>query len=669
VQTADRQQAGRQQQTAVCAHGHCTLYCTAWLCLCTDCAACCLLSLLCAAWRVAAATCSAGLLAAMHEQTANGVTASGPRSPHSPTAAHRAIRPVRRSFCCRFSLAFRPCSHEQDCRQSCHQAQQQLSVSQPVMSAGSVMSAVASVSDPALLGLGPLSAAACSAACLATTAAAAGWQAPAAGPGCWCRVLSRGPRHDTPVHTQHTVCAVLPLLSCGHAPSSASAAPAAVPLAGARSPCPLSGASSARGRQASHGRRHASKRKAGATPPDATLLASVMPRAPPAAGAHCATREEALAEAARSGVLIRDGAASEMNFGPFDIPAELALLLVLPHLPRRTDGLLRASLVCRQWHGLVLALRELVPACAADIGLRLRLAGKSGTGHDGEFELWRRGDAASPPMRLYCHNVLSPRPTEFVSLDALNFSFFPAGGAAQGSDLSTTFTKLRVCPWQLLVKTNDYTWAIHQGGPLQQTYWNGQRQINFEQVPFATARDAAVPHGLGSGTARIDLSGTGFAVDFCEFRAMGCSGRGVVFLHRIPEGVRAGFNMDRYLAAQPPSRLQTQLFLVGGGYAGRVSPRMDRTRDEAATDYMFDDEGNCGGWVLPLWQEVCHRSTQDVTPPSSDEDGFTAFCAINIPRRRLHALMRNDELDGHSSDEDDLWLGHVVADAAHRAGQ
>ena len=47
-------------------------------------------------------------------------------------------------------------------------------------------------------------------------------------------------------------------------------------------------------------------------------------------------------------------------------------------------------------------------------------------------------------MRLYCHNVLSPRPTEFVSLDALNFSFFPAGGAAQGSDLSTTFTKLRV---------------------------------------------------------------------------------------------------------------------------------------------------------------------------------------------------------------------------------
>lgn len=185
----------------------CTLYCTAWLCLCTDCAACCLLSLLCAAWRVAAATCSAGLLAAMHEQTANGVTASGPRSPHSPTAAH-SIRPVRRSFCCRFSLAFRPCSHEQDCRQSCHQAQQQLSVSQPVMSAGSVMSAVASVSDPALLGLGPLSAAACSAACLATTAAAAGWQA---GTSSRSRLLVSGfeprtaPRHSS-AHSAHCVC-------------------------------------------------------------------------------------------------------------------------------------------------------------------------------------------------------------------------------------------------------------------------------------------------------------------------------------------------------------------------------------------------------------------------------------------------------------------------------
>ena len=43
-----------------------------------------------------------------------------------------------------------------------------------------------------------------------------------------------------------------------------------------------------------------------------------------------------------------------------------------------------------------------------------------------------------------------------------------------------------------------------------------------------------------------------------------------------------------------------RVILAGGGYAGRLVPSADRTRDEAAEGGDFDDEGFNGGWVLPL---------------------------------------------------------------------
>merc|ERR1712176_1012264 len=90
---------------------------------------------------------------------------------------------------------------------------------------------------------------------------------------------------------------------------------------------------------------------------------------------------------------------------------------------------------------------------------------------DGEYKLYYKG-ISEKTMTLYCHNVLSDRPTEFISLHskrgtkATNYSFAPIGGSCQGSSIKTTFQELRIDPWSLTVKTDDYTFAETVGGPL-----------------------------------------------------------------------------------------------------------------------------------------------------------------------------------------------------------
>ena len=122
--------------------------------------------------------------------------------------------------------------------------------------------------------------------------------------------------------------------------------------------------------------------------------------------------------------------------------------------------------------------------------------------------------------------------------------------------------------------------------------------------------------------------------------------------------------IQRYVGARPPNRLQTQLIVFGGGYAGRVSPQRDRTLDEAATGILYDDEGNSGGWVLPLhvWQEEdtavipggrtsAAAASRGAALDPSDE-GFTGYCGARN-------LFNNVCVD--------YWIAHVPADATHRA--
>jgi hypothetical protein len=351
---------------------------------------------------------------------------------------------------------------------------------------------------------------------------------------------------------------------------------------------------------------------------------------------HRSTVEPAMAVEARSllSVTHADAAATggTCSFGDIVLPADVVLLhvfaLLTRHTVRKAAAGLRifageieaASEVCHEWHGVSLALRALTPACARDVRIKLEMQGADPASADGEFRIWPWGDRAAPPVLLFCHNVLGARPTEFLPLrDAShNLSYFPCGGAARGTAVVSSFEKLRLCPWTLTVKTDDYTFAT-SAGALRQTYWNGARHLDVRQVPYATARDAA-GHAFGGrgmpspnrGQAQIDLRGTGFAVSVDGFVSVGCGCFGVV---AVPADC----------GANPRQRVQPRIALFGGGYAGRMTPVADRTMDERAAGGNYDDEGRNGGWVLPLVRAADEIPRPGVFP---DDPGNMFDCPI-----------------------------------------
>ena len=338
-----------------------------------------------------------------------------------------------------------------------------------------------------------------------------------------------------------------------------------------------------------------------------------------------------------------------------ELPDDLVVLSLFPLLSRctkRRQGgydfikitageLDVAAAVCHSWRAAALALRALVPACARDVAVKLRLergtaaaVGPSVATRDSEYEVWHDGDRSQPPMVLYIHNALSRRPSEFLTLPPTgNFSFIPASGTAavphgQPPYIATRFTKLRVCPWILRAKTDDMTFATSDGAAqLSYRYWNGQRTANFTEVPYATARDVHMhtthhllltQPGAVRGTAGIDLRGTGFGVDLTRFAAMGCGAAGLILLPEASARLvgRAVETAVRGSDSEAKARTwQDHLFLVGGGYAGRCVPCTDTTADEVAAGGNYDNEGRNGGWVLELLMDTASATIFPVNGP------------------------------------------------------
>ena len=362
--------------------------------------------------------------------------------------------------------------------------------------------------------------------------------------------------------------------------------------------------------------------------------------------AHHVPTREPLARATRQGALVTD-TDLVLAFGPTCfLASDVVMAFFLPLLsrsPAAADSggctLARAATVCRAWSELASRFRARWPACARDVALRLRLAGLGGEeGHDRDYTLYWQQGIRGPPrtMRIYCHNVLSARPVEFVSLHPgttnSNYSRIPERGAMKRIvsyheprvHLTTLFSKLRVDPWTLHVKTDDYTFAKTIGPALKQTYWNGQRRIVHSAVPFATARDGngthmriyhdlyrttAGEHALTeNGSAQMDFRGTSFGlskeqgqrgeaevnvdgveeVNVCGFVARGCSAHGAI-MHPSTSS-----------STGLPDGIIQEVYIVGGGFVGRVAPALDVTRDEQAEGGNYDHEGRNGGWVLPL---------------------------------------------------------------------
>lgn len=119
-------------------------------------------------------------------------------------------------------------------------------------------------------------------------------------------------------------------------------------------------------------------------------------------------------------------------------------------------------------------------------------------------------------------------------------------------------------------------------------------------MPYATARHslAVVDQPPNCGTAEIDLTGSGFGVCLKEFTPRGCAAWGLLVVPidaSLPN--LAGPGKYALLDATP---VQPRLTLLGGGFAGRLTPTLDLTHDELAHGADHDHEGRNGGWVLQL---------------------------------------------------------------------
>lgn len=131
------------------------------------------------------------------------------------------------------------------------------------------------------------------------------------------------------------------------------------------------------------------------------------------------------------------------------------------------------------------------PASCMDAGNGQQVA-------DGEYTLYVGGDEHKP-WKAYCHQG-----DEFLPVnDFTNFGRYGVGGWVQGTDVETTYTKLRIDPETLTIDINDQTFARSQG----ELNYLGER---ITSMPLGVAMSCA---GSASySTANIDLTGTPFKI-------------------------------------------------------------------------------------------------------------------------------------------------------------
>jgi hypothetical protein len=137
-----------------------------------------------------------------------------------------------------------------------------------------------------------------------------------------------------------------------------------------------------------------------------------------------------------------------------------------------------------------------VPATCTDVRARFPLA------PDGQYVIFAKGDM---PVVVYCHDMAS-NPREYITLrqtaPGANFSQYTAGGASPGTNVRTSFTRLRFDPKLLVVDIGDLTFTESVGSLTHE----GQKVTS---MPYGAAMSCnSATDGLGN----VDLRGTPFAV-------------------------------------------------------------------------------------------------------------------------------------------------------------
>ncbi len=151
--------------------------------------------------------------------------------------------------------------------------------------------------------------------------------------------------------------------------------------------------------------------------------------------------------------------------------------------------------------------------------------------HDGNYLLVNNGRI----FTVYCHNM-STAPSEYITLartgaDA-NFSQYTAGDASPGTNVRTSFRRVRVNPATLAVDIGDLTFASSTGDLLH------AGAIDVTSMPYGVAMGC---DGTANGLGNIDLRGTPFSVnDTFELGGFIASGSANVSSNDQVVGLRGG---------------------------------------------------------------------------------------------------------------------------------
>lgn len=130
---------------------------------------------------------------------------------------------------------------------------------------------------------------------------------------------------------------------------------------------------------------------------------------------------------------------------------------------------------------------------------------------DGTYTLYLDGDAGKP-WDAYCAGM-ADTPREYLTLTGMNLAQYTTGGRAGGSNVTTTYSKVRFVATSHRIDIADRAFATLAG---KLSHPDNRGVIQVTSMPYAVAMDCAAGIGSSSkshtGVAWIDLTGTHFAL-------------------------------------------------------------------------------------------------------------------------------------------------------------
>jgi hypothetical protein len=127
---------------------------------------------------------------------------------------------------------------------------------------------------------------------------------------------------------------------------------------------------------------------------------------------------------------------------------------------------------------------------------------------DGYYELV----VTDMKFQVYCYDMAGT-PREYIDVptgEGINFSQYSAGGASPGSDVRTSYARVRLDPATLKVDIGDRTFASSTGALCHSAQSCSPNFVTY--LEYATAMDCVTP-GSSTGLANVDLTGTPFAIE------------------------------------------------------------------------------------------------------------------------------------------------------------